>query len=153
MGTRHDDPYRYDDFVIGDLAVVEQWLAAVNDEDVARLEALTSEPVEIVGPRGHGTMARHVLGEWIARAGFRSRPLHWFCGGDGRVVVEQLGHWRDVATGEVRGQRVVASEFAVRDGRVTRYVRHDSGVFDALAAAGLDEHHNLVTDRRSPACR
>lgn len=139
---------RYGDSVIGDLAVVERWLAAVDDEDPALLEALSSEQVEIIGPRGQGLMDRSVLSEWLARAGFRSRPLRWFCGADGRVVVEHLGQWHDVATGDVQGERVIGSEFVVRDGRVARYVRHDSGVADALVAAGLDEHDSLVTRRR-----
>lgn len=133
--------------MIGDLEVVERWLAAINAEDAAGVEALTSEQVEIVGPRGQGTMERHVLGEWLARAGFQSEALRWFCGGDGRVVVEQHGQWHDVASGEVQGQRVIGSEFLVRDGRVMRYVRYDSGVFDALAAANLDGQRDLVTAR------
>jgi ketosteroid isomerase-like protein len=130
--------------VIGDLAVVQTWLAAVNDEDAAQLEALSSEQVEIIGPRGQGVMHRRVLGEWLARSGFRAEVRRWFCGGEGRVVVEQLGRWQDVATGHVQAQRVIGSEFTVRGGRVVRYVRHDSGVIDALAAAGLDEQRDLV---------
>jgi hypothetical protein len=132
----------------GELAVVELWLSAVNDEDAAGVEELTSEQVEIVGPRGQGLVAREVLGEWLARAGFQSQALRWFCGGDGRVVVEQRGEWHDVSSGEVQGQRVLGSQFLVRHGRVVRYVRHDSGVLDALAAAGLDEQRHLVTSRR-----
>lgn len=133
--------------MIGDLEIVERWLAAINAEDAAGVEALTSEQVEIVGPRGQGTMERHVLREWLARAGFQSEALRWFCGGNGRVVVEQHGQWHDVASGEVQGQRVIGSEFLVREGRVMRYVRYDSGVFDALAAANLHEERDLVTGR------
>src|SRR4051794_17200200 len=58
--------------VIGDLAVVAEWLAAANDEDAGRLEALSSVQVEIVGPRGAGLLPRSILGEWLTRAGFRS---------------------------------------------------------------------------------
>jgi hypothetical protein len=133
--------------MVGDLAVVERWLAAVNDADMQQLEALTSGQVEIIGPRGRGLMDRRVLGEWLGRAGFSSEPLRWFCGGDGRVVVEQSGRWRDVATGDLQGQRIIGSEFTVREGQVVRFVRHDSGVSDALAAAGLDEQRDLVTSR------
>jgi hypothetical protein len=134
--------------VIGDLAVVERWFAAVNDEDVGQLESLTQEQVEIVGPRGQGLMQRRVLGEWLARSGFQSQPLRWFCGGDGRVVVEHVGQWHDVTTGDLQDQRVIGSEFFVRAGQVARYVRHDSGVTAALTAAGLDEQQTAVTTRR-----
>lgn len=128
--------------------MVEGWLDAVNEQDAAQVEALSSERVEIVGPRGQGLMDRSVLGQWLTRAGFTSQALRWFCGADGRVVVEQQAQWHDVATGESQNRLVIGSEFVVREGRVVRYVRHDSGAADALAAAGLDEQLNLVTDRR-----
>ena len=69
--------------VVGALAVVEAWLDAVNEQDAAHVEALSNEQVEIVGPRGQGMMDRSVLGQWIARAGFTSQPVRWFCGADG----------------------------------------------------------------------
>jgi hypothetical protein len=139
---------RYRDGMVGVLAVVEGWLDAVNEQDAAHVEALSSERVEIVGPRGQGLMDRSVLGQWLARAGFTAQALRWFCGADGRVVVEQQAQWRDVVTGEPQDRLVIGSEFVVRDGRVTRYVRHDSGVTAALDTAGLDERQNLVTHRQ-----
>ena len=134
--------------MIGALAVVERWLDAVNEQDAEGVEALTSEQVEIVGPRGQGMMDRSVLGEWISRSGFTSRPLRWFCGADGMVVVEQEGTWHDVATGQRQGRLVIGSEFVVRHGQVVRYVRHDIGIDAAIAASGLDERRDLVTYRR-----
>lgn len=131
------------------MAVVEDWLAAVNDGDAEQVEELSNEHVEIVGPRGQGLMDRMVLGQWLARAGFESQPLRWFCGADGRVVVEQQAQWRDVATGDPQDRLVIGSEFVVHEGRVIRYVRHDSGVTDALRSAGMDEGRDLVTARRS----
>jgi hypothetical protein len=136
------------------VAVVERWLDAVNEQDVEGVEgvegveALTSEQVEIVGPRGQGMMDRSVLGEWLSRSRFISRPLRWFCGADGMVVVEQEGTWHDVATGQRQGRLFIGSEFVVRHGQVVRYVRHDIGVDAALAASGLDEQRGLVTYRR-----
>jgi hypothetical protein len=73
----------------------------------------------------------------MARAGFSARPLRWFCGAGGAVVVEQDATWSDPATGDVRGGAVVASRFSVADGVVTGYQRHDDGLPAALAAAGL----------------
>lgn len=93
-------------------------------------------------------MDRAVLGEWLARAGFTSQVVRWFCGADGRVVVEQQARWRDLATGEPQAQLQIGSEFVVRDGQVARYVRHDTGIADALVAAGLDKQRDVVTSQQ-----
>src|SRR4051794_34096755 len=47
-------------FMRGDLGVVEDWLTAVNEGAVDRLEALSHEQVDIVGPQGQGLMDRRV---------------------------------------------------------------------------------------------
>ena len=116
------------------LGVVNDWLQAVNDGDTQRLVALTTERVEIVGPRGAGPADRDMLAGWLARSGFSATSLRWFCGAGGTVVVEQEASWRDGASG-VR----LASQFSVDGTRVSRYVRHDGGLEPALAAAGLTE--------------
>jgi hypothetical protein len=136
----------------GDLAVVEEWLSAVDARDRARLMALTTPEVEVVGPRGSARADRAVLSEWLGRAGFSAEARRWFCGGDGRVVVEQDARWVDVTTGAEQDRARIASEFLVDPGRhlVTRYVRHDAGTAAALAAAGLSEDDE-VTVRTRPA--
>ena len=125
--------------------MVEQWLAAVNAGDGARVEALSQEQVEIVGPRGRGRAPRAVLSEWLARSGFSSEPVRWFCGGAGLVVVEQQARWHDPATGAAQDSFRIGSLFEVSGGRVARYERFDAGVDAALAAAGLDAGRNQVT--------
>lgn len=133
---------------IGSLAVVEEWLDAVNCADGARLERLTHEQVEIVGPRGSGRTDRRVLSEWLTRAGFSAEPLRWFCGADGRVVVEQDARWVDTATGVEAGRARIGSQLVIDGTRVAKFVRHDDGLEPALAAADLgvvDE----VTERQA----
>ncbi|MEU8611179.1 nuclear transport factor 2 family protein [Actinoplanes sp. NPDC048791] len=134
----------------GALGVVEQWLTAVNAGDGARVESLSHEQVDIVGPRGRGSAPRAVLSEWLARSGFSSQPVRWFCGGDGLVVVEQDATWHDPATGEPQDSFRIGSLFRVEDGRVARYERFDDGVAGALAAAGLDAARDEVTRPVSP---
>ena len=129
----------------GSLAVVEQWLEAVNDRDGVALEALSSERVRITGPRGAGEMDRSVLSEWLLRAGFSATPLRWFCGGDGSVVVEHDGQWRDVSTGEGQDRIRNASRFVVQNGAVTDYERHDDGLAAALARSGLTVADEVTT--------
>ncbi|MGH3906692.1 MAG: nuclear transport factor 2 family protein [Pseudonocardiaceae bacterium] len=120
---------------LGSLAVVEEWLDAVNRGDGQRAEDLSTEDVEIVGPRG-SVRGRQVLSEWMTRAGFSAEALRWFCGADGGVVVEQNARWTG-ETGAERGRAVVASQFIVEGARVARYARHDD-LRHALSAAGLD---------------
>lgn len=133
---------------IGSLAIVEEWLDAVNRGDGVRLEQLTHEEVEIVGPRGSGRADRRVLSEWLTRAGFSAEPLRWFCGSDGRVVVEQDARWVDVTTGEEQGRGRVASQFLVDRDRIAKYVRHDDGLPPALTAARLGDSDE-VTERQA----
>lgn len=129
----------------GELGVVEQWLAAVNAGDGARVEALSQEQVEIVGPRGRGEAPRAVLSEWLARSGFTAEPVRWFCGGGGVVVVEQDARWHDPATGELQDSFRIGSLFRVTGDRVAGYERFDAGVAAALTAAGLDPERDEVT--------
>jgi hypothetical protein len=131
----------------GSLAVVEQWLTAVNAGDGEWLERMTAEEVEIVGPRGSGLADRSVLTGWLSRSGFSATAVRWFCGADGVVVVEQDARWVDRATGVEQSRARVASRFLVDGGRVVRYVRHDDGLAPALAAAGLTDTDE-VTARR-----
>ncbi|WP_170856878.1 nuclear transport factor 2 family protein [Geodermatophilus africanus] len=120
----------------GQLGVVEAWLDAVDRADSAAAVALCAPDLEVVGPRGT-VRSRDVLGPWMARAGFTARPLRWFCGAGGAVVVEQEATWADPATGAELGRAVVASRFLVADGVITHLQRHDVGLPAALAAAGL----------------
>lgn len=150
-GLVERDGRSYDRWVgTGSLAVVEQWLDAVNRRDGAGLERLTHEHVEITGPRGAGVAERRVLSEWLTRAGFSAEPLRWFCGADGRVVVEQDAWWVDIATGADQGRARLASRFHVDEGRVASYTRHDDGLGVALHAAGLDDGDEVV-EHRAPA--
>jgi hypothetical protein len=134
---------------LGVLGVVEQWLAAVNAGDGARVESLSHEQVRIVGPRGRGEAPRSVLSQWLGRSGFSSEPVRWYCGGDGLVVVEQDARWHDPATGEPQDNFRIASLFEVTGERVARYERFDDGLGAALTAAGLDAGRDEVT-RLSP---
>ena len=131
----------------GQLAVVEAWLDAVDRADAGVAMALCAPDVEVVGPRGT-VRGREVLGPWMARAGFTARPLRWFCGADGAVVVEQDATWVDPATGAERGRAVVAARFLVVDGVIARFQRHDDGLPTALAAAGLRESDEVTARAR-----
>jgi hypothetical protein len=119
----------------GSLAVAADWLNAVNHQDAARITGLSAPDVTIIGPRG-SARGRQTLVEWLARAGFTADARRWFCGGDGRVVVEQDARWSDPGTATELGRAQVASRFVIHGGTVAEYQRHDS-LDAALTAAGL----------------
>ena len=117
------------------------WHAALNAGDVERLLALSTDDVEVGGPRGAGRGAE-LLREWFGRASVVLEPGRVFARGDGDrdddvVVVEQTGRWRleDGALGE---PQPVASVFRVSAGRVASVLRYPD-VDSALAAADLSE--------------
>ncbi len=54
------------------------------------------------------------------------------------MVVEQHGIWRSLDTGEVTGEKTLASAFQVDDRHVVKFARYDS-LNTALEAVGLDQ--------------
>lgn len=114
--------------------VVLAWHRAVNSQDADRLLALSSEDIEVVGPRGSGR-GRELLREWLGRAGATFDPVKAFARGD-TVVVAQHAVWRTPGSTEIAGKADIASSFTVKDGLVARFRRLDS-LDEALADAGL----------------
>jgi ketosteroid isomerase-like protein len=116
--------------------IVHEWLAAVNAGDVEGVLALTAPDVTIVGPRGTAR-GHEVLRAWLGHAGATFETRETFAAGD-RVVVAQHGVWRDVETGEIRGEADVATRFRVVDGCVAEMERYDE-LRVALQGAGLTD--------------
>ena len=120
--------------VVNDLLdVVRDWHDAVNHGDVDGLIAVSSEDIEIGGPRGTAT-GSSVLRDWLGRAGIHLEPGRWFAG-KANVVVEQVATWR-TSQGGMTEPAIIASSFRVEEGLVNRMIRFES-LEDALAANGL----------------
>ena len=115
--------------------VLRDWHAALNAGDVEGLLRLSTEDVEVGGPRGSGRGADLLRG-WAARAGIQLEPLRIY-GRDGTFVVAQSARWR-AADGQLSAPQEVASVFRVRDGLVASVLRYDN-LSAALQAAGLSE--------------
>lgn len=127
------------------LSAVQAWQAAANAQDVNRLLELSAPDIEVAGPRGSG-FGQQLLRDWLARAGLTLTTLRAFVRGN-TVVLEQQGVWRAVDTGEVTGDKTLASAFQVNEQhQVARFARFDS-LKEALDAAGLD----LSDERRQGA--
>jgi hypothetical protein len=120
-----------------EVSTVLTWHAALNAGDAERVVALSTEDVEVGGPRGAGRGA-DVLRDWVGRSGIRLVPRRVYAGAQ-TVVVEQEATWPAAA-----GPHVLASVFGVRAGRVARVIRFDD-LSSALAASSLDESA-LVAD-------
>lgn len=108
---------------------------AANRSDAERLLELSHADIEVVGPRGSG-FGHQLLVAWLSRAGLTVDTLRAFVRGDS-VVVEQHGVWRSIDTGEVTGERDLASRFRVEGGKVMQFQRYDT-LDAALGDAGLD---------------
>lgn len=118
------------------LDAVLAWHAALNAGDTDRLLALSSDDVEVGGPRGVGR-GGHLLREWVARAAIHLEPGRVFEQA-GTVVVEESARWRATESGEMGAPQTVASVFRVRDGRVASVIRH-ADLTAALQAAGFED--------------
>ncbi len=119
------------------IATVHAWHAALNAGDVERLLALSSDDVEVGGPRGSGRGAQ-VLREWFGRAAVQMEVSQTFHRNDrdDTVVVEQRATWQIPGTETADSPHTVASVFVVKDGRVASVIRH-ADLASALAAGGL----------------
>ncbi len=119
-----------------EVATVQAWHQALNAGDVERLTALSTDDVEVGGPRGSGRGAG-LLRDWFGRAGIRLEPRRLFQRGE-TVIVEQEAEWRNRETDAATGRERPASIFIVRGGRVASVIRHPD-LAAAFAAAGLTE--------------
>ena len=125
------------------IAVAQSWQAAANAQDVDSLLALSDRYIEIVGPRGSG-FGHQLLREWLGRAGLSLTTVRVFARDD-VVVLAQHGVWRSLETGEIVGERDLASRFRVADRLVSQFARYDS-LDEALAAAGLQPSDEYVSE-------
>ena len=115
-------------------AIVQAWQDAANSQNIDRVIELSAPTIEIVGPRGSGH-GHQLLRDWLGRAGLHLTTLRAFAH-DNIVVLAQHGVWRSVETGEVAGERNVASRFRVDGQRIVQFARYDN-LDIALDEAGL----------------
>jgi len=124
------------------IETVLAWHAALNQADVEGLLNLSTDDVEVGGPRGAGH-GSDLLRDWVARAGVHLAARRVF-GGQAVVVVDQVARWRS-ADGQLTDPQDVASVFRTLEGRVSSVIRHPD-LSAALHAAGLAE-----SDEQTPA--
>lgn len=114
--------------------IVRAWHAALNQGNIEHLIALSSNDVEVGGPRGSGR-GTELLRQWFDRPGIHIEHSRLYNQGE-TVVVEQTATWPASESTGVAEPLSVASVFTVRDGHVTSVVRY-SDLASALEAAGM----------------
>ncbi|MGD9894426.1 MAG: nuclear transport factor 2 family protein [Dehalococcoidia bacterium] len=119
-----------------DYSVIAAWHDALNTGDVDRLITLSSDDVEVVGPRGAGRGAQ-LLRDWVTRSGIRLELRRLFAR-DSTAVAEEVAEWRAPDTSEIVDRQHLATIFRIEDGRVSSIDRRPT-LADALHVAGLDE--------------
>ncbi len=119
---------------INPLALIQAWQDAANRQDSDRLVELSAPDIEVVGPPGSGH-GYQLLKDWLGRAGLHLTTLRAFTH-DNVVVVAQHAVWRSAETGEVTGERDLASRYRIDGRRVVQYARYDN-LDVALVEAGL----------------
>jgi SnoaL-like domain len=126
-----------------EIATVLAWHDALNSADVDTLLELSSDDVEIGGPRG-ASQGLAALRDWATESGIRLVPGRIYYH-DGVVVVEQDASWTN-APGTANPDDVSkpATAFRVVHDRVTSVYRHDD-LATALAATDMNEE-DLVPD-------
>lgn len=118
------------------VAVARAWQEAANAADVERVVELSDPAIELVGPRG-ASRGHQVLRDWLGRSGLHLTTIRAFARGN-EGVLAQRGVWRSIETGEVTGERDLATRFRVDGQRVTQLARYDS-LEAALEDAGLTD--------------
>jgi hypothetical protein len=115
-------------------AVVMNWHQALNAGEIERLIALSHPQIELIGPRG-SAFGYAALEQWFMAAGLTLEVVRLYGRQDVVVAVEQ-GLWRSAETGEVVGQKEVATVFRVQGSQIVSLARYDT-LEAALGQAGL----------------
>ena len=118
-----------------EVETVLAWHTALNAGDTYRLIALSTDDIEVGGPRGAGHGAE-LLRDWVARARIQLEPVRWQSEA-GLVAVEQTARWQ-APDGTRTEPQVVASIFRVADGKVTSVLRFGS-MSEALEFARMQQ--------------
>src|SRR5437660_8499672 len=111
------------------------WHSALNLADADWLLSLSTDDVEVGGPRGSGH-GSDLLRDWLTHARLRLTVRRVFASAE-VVVVDQSARWR-AADGQLTEPQDVASVFRLRDGLVSSVIRYPD-LATAMHAVGLEK--------------
>lgn len=121
-----------------EIATVLAWHDALNTQDIDTLLALSSDDIEMGGPRG-ASQGLDALREWATSAGITLVPGKMYVH-HGIVVVEETATW----AADPSRTAMLATAFRVVHDQVTSTFRHDD-LAAALASTEMSED-DLVTE-------
>ncbi|MCP3027101.1 hypothetical protein [Halobacillus sp. A5] len=118
------------------LAIADSWVNFSNKADMDGLSEVTSNQLELVGPKGKGVINHQELYDWMQRAKLQLKTECRYAR-DHYVVLAQHGTWfNDDDT--IKGEAVVYTVLKVENGKVCFLARYDD-LESALRTSGLSE--------------
>lgn len=106
------------------IETAETWIKLSNHKNLDGLSKITSNELELIGPKGTGIINHQELGEWIERANFQLATIGRYAR-DQYIVLEQHGTWlNDDDT--IKGQTIVFTVMKVVDRQVDFLARYDN---------------------------
>src|SRR5699024_12683548 len=87
------------------IATADQWIEYCNDQDIEGMAGITSEELEVHGPKGTATIDKTGFKEWMERANLTLETFEYYAR-DNKVVMVQQGIWLDT-DGTVKGEQGV----------------------------------------------
>jgi hypothetical protein len=118
------------------IETAETWIELSNQKNLEGLSKITSNELELVGPKGTGIINHQELGMWIERANLRLATIGRYAR-DQYIILEQHGTWlNDDDT--IKGQAIVFTVLKVVNRQVDFLARYDNKE-EALKISGLDD--------------
>lgn len=118
------------------IATADQWIEYCNDQDIEGLAGITSEELEVHGPKGTATIDKTGFKEWMERANLKLETFEYYAR-DNKVVMGQHGIWLDT-DGTVKGEQDVYTVLVFDREKVSALGRFDDKE-QAFDVTGLEE--------------
>lgn len=118
------------------IETADRWIEMCNDQDVERLSEITSEELEVHGPKGTATIDKTGLAEWMERANMKLETFEHYAR-DNKVVMGQHGKWMN-EDGTVKGEQDVYTVLVFNKEKVGALGRYDDKE-QAFDVTGLGE--------------
>lgn len=122
------------------IETAEKWVELSNQKNLEGLSKITSNELELIGPKGIGVINHQELGKWIERANLQLATIEKYAK-DHFIVLVQQGTWlNDDDT--IKGQAIVFTVFKVVDGQVHFLARYDKKE-EAFKISGLNDEDKI----------
>jgi hypothetical protein len=118
------------------IETAETWVELSNQKNLEGLSQVSSDKLELVGPKGTGVIDHQELGEWIKRANLQLATIERYAK-DHYIVLMQHGNWLD-DDDSIKGQAIVFTVFRVIDRQVNFLARYDNKE-EAFKISGLGD--------------